>query len=218
MEEAWVRVNMDGLAPLLMTSKILLLTDEITTRIALLRTEAVKHRHDDQRSYCHPAQYSPLIPPELGRSIIGWVEHPRSLESHTPSPPPLIDRLEFLTEQASNEGRTSSRDRRSALARIAEPDLPGNPLLRAGVNFDSGRLQDVEILYNGVINQEQIFCPQFSPLSLWTKTAGKRKVTNAPGKKREAKSLPRKLLYLVIRRVPSILLIIPDRAAEGLIL
>lgn len=31
MEEAWVRVNMDGLAPLLMTSKILLLTDEITT-------------------------------------------------------------------------------------------------------------------------------------------------------------------------------------------
>lgn len=87
-------------------------------------------------------------------------QHPRSLESHTPSPPPLIDRLEFLTEQASNEGRTSSRDRRSALARIAEPDLPGNPLLRAGVNFDSGRLQDVEILYNGVINQEQIFCPQ----------------------------------------------------------
>lgn len=46
----------------------------ITQRIALLRTEAVKHRHDDQRSYCHPAQYSPLIPPELGRSIIGWVE------------------------------------------------------------------------------------------------------------------------------------------------
>lgn len=31
MEEAWVRVNMDGLAPLLMTSKILLFTDEITT-------------------------------------------------------------------------------------------------------------------------------------------------------------------------------------------
>lgn len=156
----------------------------ITQRIALLLTEVVKHRHDDQRSYRHPAQYSPLITPELGRSIIGWVEvalgfcrvenwclnkcesigihpqHPKSLESHTPSPRPLKDRLEFLTEQASNEGRTSSRDRRSALARIAEPDLRGNPLLRAGVNFDSGRLQDVEILYDGVINQEQIFYPQ----------------------------------------------------------
>ncbi|WZZ78557.1 hypothetical protein YC2023_099129 [Brassica napus] len=218
MEEAWVRVNMDGLAPLLMTSKILLFTDEITTRIALLRTKAVKHRHDDQRSYRHPSQYKPLITPWLGRSVIGWVAHPRSLESHTPSPRPLKERLEFLTEQASNEGRTSSRDRRSALARIAEPDLCGNPLVRASVRFDSGRLQDVEILYDGVINQEQNFSTEFSPLSLWTKTVGKRKVTNALGKKREEKSLPRKLIYLVIRPVSSIPLIIVDRAAEGLIL
>ncbi|KAF2588744.1 hypothetical protein F2Q70_00038758 [Brassica cretica] len=127
-------------------------------RIALLRTKVVKHRHDDQRSYRHPSQYSPLITP-------WWIEaddpplitltmeflahfskceyrgihpqHPRSLESHTPSPRPLKERLEFLTEQASNEGRTSSRDRRSALARIAEPDVCGNPLHRGSLLFES---------------------------------------------------------------------------------
>lgn len=53
----------------------------ITQRIALLRTKAVKHRHDDQRSYRHPSQYKPLITP-------WWIE--------ADDPPLITLTMEFL--------------------------------------------------------------------------------------------------------------------------
>lgn len=46
-----------------------------------------------------------------------------SQSSHTPPPRPLRERLEYPTEPSSERTLSTSRERRSALARISEPDL-----------------------------------------------------------------------------------------------
>ncbi|CAN6858626.1 unnamed protein product, partial [Brassica oleracea] len=45
------------------------------------------------------------------------------ISSHTPPPRPLRERLEYPTEPSSERTLSTSRERRSALARISEPDL-----------------------------------------------------------------------------------------------
>ncbi|CAG7880359.1 unnamed protein product, partial [Brassica rapa] len=49
-----------------------------------------------------------------------------SLSSHTPPPRPIRERLDYPNEVSSERTLSTSRERRSALARIAEPDLRDN--------------------------------------------------------------------------------------------
>ncbi|CAH8313408.1 unnamed protein product [Eruca vesicaria subsp. sativa] len=129
--------------------------------------------------------------------------HPRYLESYTPSPRPIRKRLEFPTT-AGSEGGLSSRERRSALEHIADPDLRGFPPLSLSGNSDSVRLHDVEILYEDGVDQEPLISQNFPsssrvPVSLClgashdpdafavpvvsppaTRASGKRKASRAP--------------------------------------
>lgn len=55
-------------------------------------------------------------------------------------------------ERSEGGNTLNSTERRSALVRIAVPDLKDQ--LRNALSGDSGRLQDVEILYDNSLNQE----------------------------------------------------------------
>ncbi|XP_048604723.1 uncharacterized protein LOC125582196 [Brassica napus] len=75
----------------------------------------------------------------------------RSLSSHTPSPRNLRERLDFPPEAGGSGGVSlaNSSERRSVLARIGRSS-PGNaPPTRGPASFDSARLQEVEIMYDG---------------------------------------------------------------------
>ncbi|WZZ32303.1 hypothetical protein YC2023_015704 [Brassica napus] len=75
----------------------------------------------------------------------------RSLSSHTPSPRNLRERLDFPPEAGGSGGVSlaNSSERRSVLARIGRSS-PGNaPPTRGPASFDSARLQEVEIIYDG---------------------------------------------------------------------
>ncbi|CDY44889.1 BnaA02g13930D [Brassica napus] len=82
----------------------------------------------------------------------------RSLSSHTPSPRNLRERLDFPPEAGGSGGVSlaNSSERRSVLARIGRSS-PGNaPPTRGPASFDSARLQEVEIMYDGSAGQEHI--------------------------------------------------------------
>ncbi|KAF3569319.1 hypothetical protein DY000_02012545 [Brassica cretica] len=74
-----------------------------------------------------------------------------SIMSHTPSPRNLRERMDFPTDIASSGGTShpNSRERRSALTRISEPDLRDHISPRPVSSLDLGRLQEVEIQYDG---------------------------------------------------------------------
>lgn len=82
----------------------------------------------------------------------------RSLSSHTPSPRNLRERLEYPLGSGEKGGQSliSSGERRSALARIKEADPDLDDHRPGGLSFDSARLQDVEIQFDGLTEQEYI--------------------------------------------------------------
>lgn len=75
--------------------------------------------------------------------------------SHTPSPRNLRERLEYPNDVGSTGGtpNPSSRKRRLSLGRTTEPDLRELISPRPTSSLDSGRLQEVEIQYDGVENE-----------------------------------------------------------------
>ncbi|KAF2610015.1 hypothetical protein F2Q70_00009770 [Brassica cretica] len=101
----------------------------------------------------------PIVEPPLPLTTrAAGVRPSGSLLSHTPSPRNLRERLEYPNDLGST-GRTptpNSRERHSALDRVAEQDLRARLSPRPTSSLDSGRLQEVEIQYDGGENQQYI--------------------------------------------------------------
>lgn len=129
--------------------------------------------------------------------------------------------MDFPTDIASSGGTShpNSRERRSALARISEPDLRDHISPRPVSSLDSGRLQEVEIQYDGAENSQYLSpviavnsglptripatfrlsdndkagpsqVQAFLPPSALAKAASKRRVTKQAPNKRVARSPP----------------------------
>lgn len=105
-----------------------------------------------------PVDESPC--PQINRAAV--IRSSDSRLSHTPSPSNLRERLQYPLERDSS-GEVSapnSRERRSALERVAAPDLRSQISPRMGSSLNSDRLQEVDIQYDGIENQQH-FSPVF---------------------------------------------------------
>ncbi|KAH0891016.1 hypothetical protein HID58_053445, partial [Brassica napus] len=77
----------------------------------------------------------------------------RSPEEHYQSPEPTRDITTHAAPVGTVSGSLRSQERRSALDRLADPDLRDHLPRRRMPSASSGRLQDVEIMYDGDVNR-----------------------------------------------------------------
>ncbi|KAJ4892599.1 Uncharacterized protein Rs2_19393 [Raphanus sativus] len=195
------------------------------SRSNMLEESRRSHR-DDSRTLSSGVRVQNLDVPVDPRSTPAGAPH--SLDSHTPSPRNLRERLEYPLDSGNNGGQSliSSGERRSVLARIGEPNpIADSTHPRGPLSFDSARLQDVEIQFDGISEQQYISPHQIDatdPVSttripatqrlgessgpitinfgrtslsppeptLPSKSAGKRKATKPPAKKKSVRSSP----------------------------
>lgn len=96
--------------------------------------------------------------PPINRPTALWSSG--SLLTHTPSPRNLRERLKYPNERVSSRGTSApnSRERRSALERVTgtKPDLRTHISPRPGSSLNSDRLQEVNIQYDGLDNQQYV--------------------------------------------------------------
>ena len=83
----------------------------------------------------------PTLPPVRGSSGVNTSKNLGSQSSHTPPPRPIRERLDYPNEVSSERTLSTSRERRSALARIAEPDLRDNLSRSSPHNLETDNTQ-----------------------------------------------------------------------------
>ncbi|KAH0935643.1 hypothetical protein HID58_012760, partial [Brassica napus] len=118
-------------------------SDDITNRYGLTVSGSYNSHHQ-RPPRDTPVKYGPS--PLDGRSGNDQVRPNASASSHTPPPVPIRERMEPPAGNSSPLESCKSRERRSALLRLAAPDLRDQLPRRSPISKQSGRLQDVEII------------------------------------------------------------------------